>query len=70
MIVALAAMGVPTAQEPAIRVFADLRGSATVVMFDRPSGTPRAAEVPLTDVFVEAGEPGGEHPPRRARRAP
>ncbi len=52
------AMGVSTAQETPIRIFGDLRSSATVVTFDRPSGAPHAAEVPLTDVFVESDGPG------------
>jgi hypothetical protein len=40
------------------------------VTIDRPSGAPHAAEVPLTDVFVESDGPRDGRPPRPAGRAP
>ena len=70
LIAAANALGVATAEEPADRVLGDLRGSATVVAFDRPSGAPHAAEVPLSDVFVEAGGGRVQNSPRRAAQAP
>ena len=70
LIAAASAMGVATAEEPPIKVFGDLRSSATVVAFDRPSGAPRAAEVPLNDVFVESDGPRDGATPQSVRQGP
>ena len=70
LIAAANAMGVATLEESPIRVFGELRSSATVVAFDRDSGAPYAAEVPLSDVFVESDGPRDGVTPQAARRGP